>query len=103
MTPPSTDPGHDHGIGAGDHDTGIAHHHSSDRDWDEWYAGTERVWSGRPNVALVTEVADREPGRALDVGCGEGADAIWLARRGWEVTALDVSEVALHRASAVAE
>jgi SAM-dependent methyltransferase len=57
------------------------------------------VWSGQPNTALVAEVAELTPGRALDVGCGEGADAVWLAGRGWDVTALDVSQVALERAA----
>ncbi|MDT7572998.1 MAG: hypothetical protein QOE05_3172 [Actinomycetota bacterium] len=71
-------------------------------DWDERYAEAERVWSGRPNGALVVEVEGLTPGRALDVGCGEGADAIWLALRGWDVTALDVSGVALERARAAA-
>ena len=66
--------------------------------WDERYASADQVWSGDPNGALVAEVGDLEPGTALDVGCGEGADAVWLARRGWQVTALDVSEVALARA-----
>ncbi len=56
-----------------------------------------------PNGALVAEVADMDPGRALDVGCGEGADAIWLADRGWDVTALDVSGVARQRAAEHAE
>lgn len=74
----------------------------SDADWDERYAGLEQVWSGAPNGALVAEVAGLDPGRALDVGCGEGADAVWLAGRGWEVTALDVSQVALDRAAAAA-
>ena len=67
--------------------------------WDARY--TERdvaMWSGRPNGRLVAEVADLTPGRALDVGCGEGADAIWLALGGWTVTAIDISEVALSRA-----
>jgi SAM-dependent methyltransferase len=67
-------------------------------EWDGRYGAAERVWSGEPNGALVAEVAELEPGRALDVGCGEGADAVWLARRGWQVTALDVSRVALARA-----
>ena len=71
-------------------------------DWDQRYAEADRVWSGRPNGALVTEVAGLVPGSALDVGCGEGADAIWLALRGWDVTALDVSRVALDRAQAAA-
>jgi SAM-dependent methyltransferase len=67
--------------------------------WDERYRSAKRVWSGNPNPQLVTEVADRPPGRALDVGCGEGADAIWLARRGWTVVAADISGVALERAA----
>lgn len=71
--------------------------------WDERYAGAEQVWSGSPNSALVTEVAGLRPGRALDVGCGEGADAVWLVGQGWDVTALDVSQVALERAAALAQ
>lgn len=71
-------------------------------EWDEFYRATDRIWSGRPNGALVAEAADLPPGRALDVGCGEGADALWLASRGWRVTALDVSQVALDRAAAAA-
>lgn len=72
----------------------------SEQEWDERYAASERIWSGRPNEALVDEVADLAPGRALDVGCGEGADAVWLAQRGWQVTGLDVSGVALERGRA---
>lgn len=72
-------------------------------DWDERYRSAERVWSGQANGALVAEVGDLPPGRVLDVGCGEGADAIWLASQGWQVTALDVSEVALQRAQAAAQ
>ena len=86
----------------------MAHEHDHDHDydletmytqetWDARYAESERIWSGRPNQRLVEQVADLSPGRALDVGCGEGADAVWLAGRGWRVTALDVSEVALAR------
>ncbi|HEY1969377.1 MAG TPA: class I SAM-dependent methyltransferase, partial [Pseudonocardia sp.] len=67
--------------------------------WDERYQSAERVWSGNPNPWLVTEAADLVPGHALDAGCGEGADAQWLAGRGSTVTAADVSEVALHRAA----
>lgn len=71
----------------------------SDSDaWDARYSEDAQIWSGNPNVALVDEVKTMVPGRALDVGCGEGADAIWLAQRGWEVTALDPSGVALARA-----
>jgi SAM-dependent methyltransferase len=68
-------------------------------EWDERYASAEQVWSGRPNGALVAEVAGLRPGRALDVGCGEGADVVWLAQQGWDVTGLDVSQVALDRAA----
>ena len=65
--------------------------------WDERYRSKEQVWSGNPNPHLVEQIADIAPGTALDVGCGEGADAIWLAARGWQVTAADVSQVALDR------
>ncbi len=68
-------------------------------EWDARYSERDgAMWSGRPNGRLVAEVADLAPGRALDVGCGEGADAIWIARRGWTVTAIDISEVAVSRA-----
>jgi 2-polyprenyl-3-methyl-5-hydroxy-6-metoxy-1,4-benzoquinol methylase len=68
------------------------------RSWDERYADRDQVWSGQPNHTLVTETRELPPGRVLDVGCGEGADAVWLAENGWDVTALDVSRVALDRA-----
>ncbi|MER8034805.1 class I SAM-dependent methyltransferase [Streptomyces hydrogenans] len=68
-------------------------------EWDARYSEREQLWSGQPNGALVAEVADLSPGRVLDIGCGEGADAIWLARSGWDVTALEVSGVALRRAA----
>jgi len=71
--------------------------------WDQRYADRETLWSGEPNGTLLTETRDLRPGRALDVGCGEGADALWLAAAGWAVTALDVSRVALARASRQAE
>ncbi|MEO5835035.1 MAG: class I SAM-dependent methyltransferase [Nakamurella sp.] len=68
--------------------------------WDTRYADRDKLWSGNPNGALLTEVSGLTPGRALDVGCGEGADALWLVGKGWEVTALEVSGVALTRAAA---
>ena len=79
------------------------HHHEPPVDaaaqaaeWDARYGESDGArWSGRPNGRLVAEVAALAPGRALDAGCGEGADAIWLAEHGWVVTAVDVSEVAL--------
>ena len=66
--------------------------------WEDRYRGSDALWSGRPNAQLVAEVGPLAPGRALDVGCGEGADAVWLARQGWRVTAVDISETALGRA-----
>src|SRR5438105_5262220 len=73
-------------------------------EWDTRYSERDgAMWSGRPNGRLVSEVADLAPGRALDVGCGEGADAIWLARRGWTVTGIDISKVAVLRAREAAE
>ncbi len=72
---------------------------SHEQQWDERYAESHRIWSGNPNVALVAEIAGLPPGRALDLGCGEGADAVWLARNGWQVTAADLSQVALSRAA----
>jgi SAM-dependent methyltransferase len=66
--------------------------------WDARYRERDgAMWSGRPNGRLLAEVAALAPGRALDVGCGEGADAIWLAQHGWSVTAIDISEVAIRR------
>jgi SAM-dependent methyltransferase len=67
--------------------------------WEERYSG-ETVWSGKVNVQLEAEAASLAPGRALDVGCGEGGDALWLASRGWEVTASDFADAALARVAA---
>lgn len=84
-----------------------AHHGHSPADevmdrawWDQRYRSSSALWSGRPNPQLVAEAADLAPGSALDVGCGEGADSIWLAERGWRVTAVDISTVALERGAA---
>jgi SAM-dependent methyltransferase len=102
--------GHDHGDHADDAGgvDGIRHEHGRTlRDdesvWDARYAELDQVWSGNPNLALTVEVAGAAPGRALEVGCGEGADAVWLATEGWTVTALDPSGVALARARTAAE
>jgi SAM-dependent methyltransferase len=67
--------------------------------YDELYRSAPAVWSGRPNRQLVAEATGLPPGTALDAGCGEGADALWLAEHGWRVTAVDFSPVALERAA----
>jgi SAM-dependent methyltransferase len=84
---------HEHGS---DHGGDVADLYTQET-WDARYAESQRIWSGQPNLRLVEQVTGLPPGRALDVGAGEGADAVWLATQGWEVTALDVSEVALSR------
>lgn len=66
--------------------------------WNERYLAKPRVWSGAPNPVLIAEAAALDSGRALDIGCGEGADALWLAERGWQVLGIDVSDVAIDRA-----
>ena len=71
-------------------------------EWDERYAGTDLVWSAEPNRFVAEEVADLEPGRAVDLGAGEGRNAIHLARLGWQVTAVDFSQGALDKGRAVA-
>jgi SAM-dependent methyltransferase len=71
-----------------------------DQEWfEERYRSAPALWSGQPNPQLVAEIAELPPGRALDAGSGEGADAIWLAERGWRVTAVDFSTTALARAA----
>ncbi|MDV2477566.1 class I SAM-dependent methyltransferase [Rhodococcus zopfii] len=67
--------------------------------WEDRYRGRSTIHR-HPNPQLVTEVADLTPGRALDAGCGEGGDALWLAGHGWHVTAVDIAEAALDRARA---
>ncbi|MFT3854523.1 MAG: class I SAM-dependent methyltransferase [Ilumatobacteraceae bacterium] len=71
-------------------------------DWEHRYGGDRPMWSGNPNGTLVHEVADLQPGRVLDVGAGEGGDAMWFAERGWQVTATDISANALARVTAEA-
>jgi len=71
--------------------------------WEARYQSQSSIWSGRPNPQLVAEAAELAPGRALDIGSGEGADAVWLADRGWQVDAVDISTTALARAATHAE
>ena len=72
-------------------------------DWNQRYEGGELLWTAQPNRFLVEEVADMAPGRALDVGCGEGRNAVWLAKQGWSVTGVDFSDVGLDKARRLAE
>ena len=69
-----------------------------DIDWDARYAADPALWGEQPNQFVRARVADAEPGRAVDLGCGNGRNAVWLARRGWHVEAVDVSAVAIEQA-----
>lgn len=71
--------------------------------WEQRYASSDRVWSGRVNQALADVTRSLIPGRALDLGCGEGGDAVWLAQRGWTVTGIDISPSAIARATSAAQ
>jgi 2-polyprenyl-3-methyl-5-hydroxy-6-metoxy-1,4-benzoquinol methylase len=88
--------GHEH---PGGHDADMFEPSS----WEERYSGGDKVWSGNPNPQLVAEVSGLVPGTALDVGCGEGGDVIWLAQQGWRVTGADFSTNGLARAARHAE
>lgn len=89
--------GHQHRHHGGHDHSGNPH---SAAEWDERYSSADRLWTSQANPSLVREAAELTPGRALDVGSGEGADARWLADRGWTVVALDISQVAIDRAAA---
>lgn len=89
------------------------HHHDAGSDadpdyfeassWNERYSGADSVWSGKANPQLVAEAGGLRPGTALDIGCGEGGDVIWLAQQGWRVTGADFSAAGLARAAGHAE
>ena len=70
--------------------------------WNARYDTTDLVWSAEPNLFLAPEVADLAPGRALDLACGEGRNAVWLATKGWDVTGVDFSAVAVAKAERLA-
>src|ERR671912_1383468 len=84
---------HEHG-----HDEAEAAEMFEPPSWEERYSGEQKVWSGQPNPQLVAEASGLAPGTALDVGCGEGGDVIWLAQHGWRVTGADFSAAGLARA-----
>ncbi len=71
--------------------------------WDERYAGTELIWSAGPNQFVEAELVNLAPGRALDLACGEGRNGRWLASRGWQVTAMDFSPVAVEKGRQLSE
>lgn len=71
--------------------------------WDERYSTNELIWTGRANQFVERHLADLEPGSAVDLGAGEGRNAVWLAQRGWTVTAVDFSSVGLEKAAKLAE
>jgi SAM-dependent methyltransferase len=71
-------------------------------DWNRRYAGSELLWTGEPNRFLVAETEALPPGRALDLACGEGRSAVWLAERGWDVTGVDFADVGLDKARGLA-
>ena len=66
--------------------------------WDQRYRGRELVWASEPNRFLVSESSSLAPARAIDLACGEGRNAVWLAERGWEVTGVDFSSVGIEKA-----
>ena len=72
-------------------------------DWNRRYEGSELLWTAEPNRFLKAEVESMEAGAALDLACGEGRNAVWLAERGWDVTAVDFADVALEKATRLAE
>lgn len=69
--------------------------------WDERYAAADLVWSATPNQFVAAELADLRPGQAVDLACGEGRNALWLAERGWQVTAVDFSRAGLDKGRAL--
>lgn len=101
----------DTGSGSGTHSDSDTHSDSGTHTdeqtpiefWEQRYAGVERVWSGRVNATLEAIVGGLAPGRALDLGCGEGGDALWLAENGWHATGVDLSPTAISRAHAAAD
>jgi SAM-dependent methyltransferase len=76
--------------------------HVDHQQWDERYSGTEFEWTTRPNQFVAAELADLPPGRALDLAAGEGRNTVWLAERGWRVTAVDFSRVGLEKGGKLA-
>ena len=96
-----TEPEHQHQHSASQHQD-VDPRADPTEHWEERYAGQGPIWSGRVNAQLSAVAAALPPGRALDLGSGEGADAIWLAEHDWQVTGVDISATALSRAAQAA-
>jgi len=89
-------PTHQHGA---DHDDHAADEDLSPTDyWEQRYSDSERMWSGKVNATMASIVGQFPPGRAIDLGCGEGGDVLWLAEQGWQAHGLDISTIAIERA-----
>src|SRR3569623_1126674 len=71
--------------------------------WDERYRTSDLGWAAGPNQFVAAELVDQPPGRALDLAAGEGRNAIWLARQGWRVTAVDFSQAGLDKGAILGE
>ena len=87
------------------HQHTAAHDHADPYDhlspaayWEQRYSSSERVWSGRVNATMAAVVGELTPGSAIDLGCGEGGDVLWLAEQGWQAQGLDISATAVGRA-----
>ncbi len=93
--------------------TGMPHAHGADDHaalhavpvsfWEARYSERDQIWSGRVNAVLADAAASLPPGRALDLGCGEGSDVVWLAEHGWDAVGVDISPTAVRRAQSAAE
>ncbi|AQP47111.1 hypothetical protein BW730_05860 [Tessaracoccus aquimaris] len=87
----------------------MTHHHHPDEArepgefWESWYQERDQVWSGKVNAVLAEVASSLEPGSALDLGCGEGGDVVWLAQQGWDAIGIDISPAAIERARLAAE
>lgn len=92
-----------HGPAESAHPANPAENLSPTEYWEQRYSGEERIWSGKVNATMADVVSGFTPGTALDLGCGEGGDVLWLAEQGWQAHGVDISATAVGRARAEAE